>query len=188
MLYCLNPSCHKPENSDSNQKCHGCGEDLSQSSQEYIFQLRYKIVKKLGEGAFGRTYLAYDLHLMNETRVIKKLVTSMQGSALERAKELFEREAKRLYELQHEQIPKLYAYFEDNDDFYLVQEFIEGNNLWDEVWRKGRFSEKKIQQLLIQLLFVLDYLHKQKILHRDIKPANIVRFCFVYYSQKKDDA
>ncbi|MGK7942550.1 MAG: SUMF1/EgtB/PvdO family nonheme iron enzyme [Crocosphaera sp.] len=175
MLYCLNPSCHKPENSDSNEKCHGCGEDLSQSSQEYIFQLRYKIVKKLGEGAFGRTYLAHDLHLMNETRVIKKLVTSMQGSGLERAKELFKREAKRLYELQHEQIPKLYAYFEDNDDFYLVQEFIEGNNLWDEVWRKGRFSQKKIRQLLIQLLFILDYLHKQKILHRDIKPANIMR-------------
>ncbi|MGK7884706.1 MAG: SUMF1/EgtB/PvdO family nonheme iron enzyme [Crocosphaera sp.] len=175
MLYCLNPSCNKPENPDNNIKCHGCGENLRQSSQEYLFQVHYKIIKKLGEGAFGRTYLAEDKHLMDEKRVIKKLVTVMQGAALQKAKELFKREAKRLYELNHPQIPKLHAYFEHQNDFYLVQEFIEGDTLFDELWQKGRFNEGKIKQILRELLPVLDYLHKQKILHRDIKPENIMR-------------
>ena len=70
---------------------------------------------------------------MDEKRVIKKLVTVMQGANLKKAQELFKREGKRLYELNHPQIPKLYAYFEDNNDFYLVQEFIEGDTLFDEV-------------------------------------------------------
>ncbi|WP_107669809.1 bifunctional serine/threonine-protein kinase/formylglycine-generating enzyme family protein [Cyanothece sp. BG0011] len=175
MLYCLNPSCYNPENPDNNKNCHGCGENLSKTSQKYLFQVHYKIIKKLGEGAFGRTYLAHDLHLMDEKRVIKKLVTSMQGGTLQKAKELFKREAKRLYELEHPQIPKLHGYFEDNNDFYLVQEFIEGHTLFDEVWQQGRFSEEKIKQLLKELLPVLDYLHQQKILHRDIKPENIMR-------------
>ena len=112
---------------------------------------------------------------MDEKRVIKKLVTVMQGANLKKAQELFKREKKRLYELNHPQIPKLYAYFEDNNDFYLVQEFIEGDTLFDEVWQKGRFSEGKIKLFLRELLPVLDYLHKQKILHRDIKPENIMR-------------
>ena len=112
---------------------------------------------------------------MDEKRVIKKLVTVMQGANLKKAQELFKREGKRLYELNHPQIPKLYAYFEDNNDFYLVQEFIEGDTLFDEVWQKGRFSEGKIKLFLRELLPVLDYLHKQKILHRDIKPENIMR-------------
>ena len=175
MLYCLNPSCSKPENPDNNVTCQGCGKNLHQTSQEYIFQVRYKIIKKLGEGAFGRTYLAEDQHLMDEKRVVKKLVTAMQGASLQKAKELFKREAKRLYELSHPQIPKLHAYFQHQNDFYLVQEFIEGQTLFDEVWQQGRFSENKIKQLLRELLPVLDYIHKQKILHRDIKPENIMR-------------
>ncbi|ACB53249.1 putative serine/threonine protein kinase [Crocosphaera subtropica ATCC 51142] len=175
MLYCLNPSCYNPENPDNNKNCHGCGENLSQTSQEYLFQVHYKIIKQLGEGAFGRTYLAYDLHLMDEKRVIKKLITPMQGANLQKAKELFKREAKRLYELNHPQIPKLYAYFEHNNDFYLVQEFIERQTLFNEVWQQGRFNEEKIKQLLKELLPVLDYLHQRKILHRDIKPENIMR-------------
>jgi formylglycine-generating enzyme required for sulfatase activity/tRNA A-37 threonylcarbamoyl transferase component Bud32 len=175
MLYCLNPSCYNPENPDNNRNCQGCGENLRLSSQEYIFQVHYKIIKQLGEGAFGRTYLAHDTHLMDEKKVIKKLVTTMQGSALQKAKELFKREAKRLYELNHPQIPKLYAYFEHENDFYLVQEFIEGDTLFDEVWQQGRFNEGKIKQFLRELLPVLDYLHQQKILHRDIKPENIMR-------------
>ncbi|MDJ0599235.1 MAG: protein kinase [Crocosphaera sp.] len=162
MLYCLNPSCYNPENPDTNRNCHGCGENLYQTSQEYIFKLQYKIIKKLGEGAFGRTYLAHNLHLMDEKRVIKKLVTTMQGAALRKAQELFEREAKRLYELNHPQIPKLHAYFEHNNNFYLVQEFINGQTLFDEVWQQGRFNEGKIKQLLMELLPVLDYLHQNK--------------------------
>ena len=112
---------------------------------------------------------------MDEKRVIQKLVTVMQGAALQKAKELFKREAKRLYELNHPQIPKLHAYFEYNNDFYLVQEFIEGETLFDELGQKGRFSEGKVKQFFKELLPVLDYLHKQKILHRDIKPENIMR-------------
>ncbi|ACK65854.1 serine/threonine protein kinase [Rippkaea orientalis PCC 8801] len=175
MLYCLNPNCSDPENSQTNQRCQGCGENLQETCQDYVFRVHYRIIQKLGEGAFGRTYLAEEMDCKNEPRVIKKLVTAMQGSMFTKAKELFEREAEKLYQLNHSKIPKFYAYFEYEKAFYLVQEFIDGDNLFNEVWQQGAFNEEKIQHLLTELLPILIYLHDQKILHRDIKPENIMR-------------
>jgi serine/threonine protein kinase len=74
MLYCLNPTCSHPENPDSNRFCHGCGEILANSSREYYFRISYQVVQLLGEGAFGRTYLAQDTDLMGENRVIKRFI------------------------------------------------------------------------------------------------------------------
>ena len=175
MSYCLNPTCNNPDNPPTNTYCHGCGLLLANSSQSYQFRVHYKIIKKLGEGNFGRTYLAEDMDLKNEPRVIKKLIATGTGNHLVKIKELFEREADRLYDLNHSQIPKLYAYFEENNSLYLIQEFIEGQDLLSEWHQQGNFSEAKIKKGLRELLPVLEYIHKNKVLHRDIKPENIMR-------------
>ena len=175
MLFCLNPDCSNPNNPDSNQLCHGCGQKLADSTQSYDFRLRYRVVKLLGQGGFGRTYAAKDLDFYERPCVIKKFIAPIQAAALEKAKELFAREAKRLYTLNHSQIPQLYAYFEHNNGLYLVQELIEGENLLEELFQKGTFNEEQIRELLQDTLPILQYLHSQNVLHRDIKPDNIMR-------------
>jgi serine/threonine protein kinase len=99
----------------------------------------------------------------------------MQGAALEKSKELFQREAEKLDELKHEQIPTVYDYFSAGNSLYLVQEFIEGETLLQEYQREGRFSEQKIKEILRELLPVLAYLHSKGLIHRDIKPDNLMR-------------
>ncbi|TRU94059.1 MAG: tetratricopeptide repeat protein, partial [Microcystis wesenbergii Mw_QC_S_20081001_S30D] len=175
ILYCLNPECSHPQNPTHYRYCQGCGGNLSQTSQSYSFHSRYLIVGVLGEGAFGRTYQAEDLNFNRKPCVIKKFITQMQGAALEESKELFQREAEKLDELKHEQIPTVYDYFSEGNSFYLVQEFIEGETLLQEYQREGRFSEQKIKEILRELLPVLAYLHSKGLNHRDIKPDNLMR-------------
>ena len=114
---------------------------------------------------------------MGENRVIKRFIAQGQGANLQKAKELFAREAQQLYQLSHPQIPKLYAYFQQDNLLFLVQEFVAGENLLRELSRQGKFPPEKIVILLQELLPVLDYLHSQNVLHRDIKPENIMRPC-----------
>ncbi|MFB2894777.1 GUN4 domain-containing protein [Aerosakkonemataceae cyanobacterium BLCC-F50] len=173
MLYCSNPSCSNPFNPDSNKFCQSCG---SQSLNS-LFKNRFRVLQLLGEGGFGRTYQAIDTHKMNDACVIKQFVPQVEGTAaLEKATELFKQEAKRLFDLgEHPQIPRLIAYFEDNKRLYLVQEFIQGQNLLQELHQQGAFSEKKITQLLHELLPVLQFVHERGVIHRDIKPENIMR-------------
>jgi serine/threonine protein kinase len=175
ILYCLNPECSHPQNPTHYRYCQGCGGNLSQTSQSYSFHSRYLIVGVLGEGAFGRTYQAEDLNFNRKPRVIKKFIAQMQGAAPEKSKELFQREAEKLDELKHEQIPTVYDYFSQGNSLYLVQEFIEGETLLQEYQRQGRFSEQKIKEILRELLPVLAYLHSKGLIHRDIKPDNLMR-------------
>ncbi len=114
---------------------------------------------------------------MDAPCVIKQFFPQVQGTvALEKATELFKEEAKRLYELgDHPQIPQLIAYFEQDKRLYLVQEFIEGQTLLEELQQQGVFSEGKIRQLLADLLPVLKFVHERGVIHRDIKPENIMR-------------
>ena len=136
---------------------------------------RYRPVKSLGGGGFGKTYLADDIDKLNENCVIKQFAPQVQGTgALQKATELFEQEARRLQQLgEHPQIPTLLAYFEQDDRLYLVQQYIDGQNLLAELQQQGILSEQKIRELLLDLLNILKEVHKQQVIHRDIKPENI---------------
>ncbi|MFN6469901.1 MAG: protein kinase domain-containing protein [Nostoc sp. SerVER01] len=174
MLYCSNPSCSNPFNPDDNKFCIKCGQTLTQ-----LFRNRFRVIRLFGEGGFSRTYEARDADRIDEPCVIKQFVPQVQGTtALEKATELFKQEAKRLYHLgEHPQIPRLIAYFEQDQRLYLVQELIEGQNLLEELQQQGAFSEEKIKQLLVDLLPVLKFIHERGVIHRDIKPENIMRRC-----------
>ncbi len=138
---------------------------------------RYRPIRALGGGGFGKTYLAEDIKKFNEICVIKQFAPSVQGTAgLQIATRLFEEEARRLQQLgEYPQIPTLLAYFEQDQRLYLVQQYIEGQNLLDELQQQGTFSEQKIRALLLDLLNILQVVHQQKVIHRDIKPENIIR-------------
>lgn len=144
---------------------------------------RYTIVRKLGQGGFGQTYLAEDRHRQGELCVIKEFVPQVEGpEMLAKAKALFEREAKTLYELDHPQIPKfrqmIAGEVEAGSGLYLVQDFIPGFTyqalLKDRQEYGGSFSETEITQLLYQLLPVLAYIHRLGLVHRDISPDNLI--------------
>jgi serine/threonine protein kinase, bacterial len=171
MSYCLNPICPNPENLVSSQRCQSCGSQL-------LLRDRYQVIKPLGQGGFGATFLANDQGLPGEPScVIKQLRPS--GSAphvLQMARELFEREAKTLGRIgNHPQVPRLLDYFEDHEQFYLVQEYISGDTLQEEVKLNGILSETGVKQFLSEILPLLQYIHDQKVIHRDIKPANLIR-------------
>ena len=138
----------------------------------------YHIIKQLGSGAFGETYLAEDRDLPgNPSCVVKRLQPqSNEASVLAIAERLFKTEAETLYKLSHPQIPKLQANFKENGQFYLVQDFIEGDDLSKNELKIGhKLGEAEVVNLLIEILDVLAYVHQQNIIHRDIKPANLMR-------------
>ena len=143
----------------------------------------YRIVRELGHGGFGRTYLAEDAHRFNEPCVLKEFAPQVQGSyALQKSEELFEREAGVLYKLQHNQIPRFRELFRvsisDRGYLFLVQDYVPGQTyrfLLDARKRQGlRFIEAEINQLLQQILPVLEYIHSLGVLHRDISPDNLI--------------
>jgi serine/threonine protein kinase len=138
---------------------------------------RYRPIKSLGSGGFGKTYLAEDVDKLNEKCVIKQFAPQIQGTeGLKKAIELFLLEALQLQKLgEHSQIPALSAYFEENSRLYLVQQFIDGENLLEELEKQGIFSESKIRALLQDLLTTLKVVHEYDVIHRDIKPENIMR-------------
>jgi formylglycine-generating enzyme required for sulfatase activity len=140
-------------------------------------QERYRGVRVIGEGGFGRTFLAVDEQRLDTPCVIKQFLPQQSGSAaLEKATELFKQEAFRLRDLgKHSHIPDLLAFFPQEGRLYLIQEFIEGKNLLDELQQKGKFSESEVKQILVELLPILQFVHDNKVIHRDIKPENIIR-------------
>jgi WD40 repeat protein len=173
MLCCLNPDCPNPINPDGNQYCQSCSAPLTQ-----LLRGHYRVTRVLSdEGGFGRTYLAEDVDKLNERCVVKQLAPKVQGTwALNKAIELFKEEAKRLQELgRHSQIPTLLAYFEQDNYLYLVQEYIDGQNLFRELQTRSSFAESDIRELLICVLPVLNFIHEHGVIHRDIKPQNIMR-------------
>lgn len=139
---------------------------------------RYRALKLIGKGGFGRTFLAVDEFKPSKPLcVIKQFFPQAQGTnSFEKAAELFQQEAVRLDELgNHPQIPGLLAYFTSDRRQYLVQEFIDGANLAEELAERGAFSETQIIQLLNALLPLLQFVHQHQVIHRDLKPENIIR-------------
>lgn len=142
---------------------------------------RYFISKLLGQGGFGRTYLAFDHQRFDEPCVLKEFVpTNTKADFLSKSQELFEREAKVLYQIQHPQIPAFQALFTEEDRLFIVQEYIDGKTYWqilyDRLTEQGKaFSETEVRTWLIDLLPVLSYIHERKIIHRDISLENIMR-------------
>lgn len=194
-VYCTRPGCPRPQNyfpdlDDSSllktvqqRYCKTCGMPL-------ILSGRYLPARLLGQGGFGAAFLARDRYTPAMRQCVAKLLqpsVSLTPAQLRIAQNLFEREAAVLEELgnEHPQIPSLLAFFEltvpslqggKNDQFfYLVQEFIDGKNLEEELAVKGKFSESETVEVLREILKVLDFVHSRGSIHRDIKPANIMR-------------
>lgn len=139
---------------------------------------RYQIISYLGGGGFGETFVACDTHLPGSPKcVVKKLQPQSQDpSTLEIARRLFDTEAQVLYKLgTHDRIPQLLAYFEENAEFYLVQEFIPGYNLSQEITAGKTYAQTEVTALLQEVLTILEFVHQQNVIHRDINPRNLLR-------------
>ena len=139
---------------------------------------RYKLTRILGAGGFGQTYLAIDTQRSDRTQcVVKQLKPASQDTNfLSVARRLFETEVKTLRRLgSHESIPKLLDSFEEGSEFYLVQEFIDGQSLEDEIKQKGKLSEPEVIELLNDVLPILNFIHEHHVVHRDLKPDNLIR-------------
>jgi WD40 repeat protein len=172
MIYCLNPDCKQPINIDHAVTCESCHKKLTP-----LLRGRYRTVRALGQGGFGKTFLAVDEDRLKARCVIKQFSPQVKSvKALAKAVQLFEQEAIRLNELgEHPHIPSLLAYFEQDQRLYLVQQFIEGETLAQELTRRGCFSEQKIREVMAGLLPILKFVHDRHVIHRDITPANIIR-------------
>lgn len=171
MSYCIHPDCPQPKNPPTVTHCQACGSAL-------LLRDRYRVLRALGRGGFGATFLARDEMLPGKPPcVIKQLLPSSESAQLiEMARDLFQREAKILGKLgSHPQLPRLLDYFEIEQEFFLVQEFINGATLQQEVKRGGPFTEAGVKQFLSEILGMIQFVHSNHVIHRDIKPANIIR-------------
>ncbi|MDE5085686.1 MAG: bifunctional serine/threonine-protein kinase/formylglycine-generating enzyme family protein, partial [Trichodesmium sp. St16_bin2-tuft] len=144
-----------------------------------ILRNHYKIIKSLGTGGFGDTYLAQDLDLPGNPKCVVKHLKpkSLDPIVLSIARKLFEREAETLYKLgrDSDQIPRLFAHFQEGREFYLVQEYIEGQDISRELTPGKKLSESETIALVKGILEALTVAHHNNIIHRDIKPQNLMR-------------
>ncbi|MDF5706831.1 MAG: protein kinase [Nostoc sp. S4] len=143
-----------------------------------ILNGRYQILEQIGKGGFGVTFTAIDTRRPGNPHCVVKQFKPISTDPynLQVGKRLFVREAEKLEKLgKHEQIPRLLAYFEENQEFYLVQEYIEGHDLSRELVSGVQLSEAYVIKLLQDILEVLDFVHKENLIHRDLKTSNIRR-------------
>lgn len=170
MSHCFAPDCTRPHNTNDDRYCRFCGTTL-------LLQQRYRAIRPLSAGGFSRTFLGIDLGDGNRECVIKQFhCPTLEGEAYQKAIDLFEREIERLQELgPHPLIPDFYAAIEQDGRSYIVQEWVDGLTLEQELAQNTAMSEAQILQILKELLPVLHFIHEHRVIHRDIKPANIVR-------------
>lgn len=144
-----------------------------------VLQNRYRLIQILGQGGFGRTYLAEDQRRFNELCAIKELIpNTTDPGAWQKAQELFLREAAILYQIKHPQVPQFRERFEQDQRLFLVQDYVAGKTyrelLEERKASKQAFTEEEVLQLLRSLLPVLEHIHARGIIHRDISPDNII--------------
>ena len=174
MINCLCLACDRL-NPITTKFCTQCGSKLQ-------IQDRYRALKIIGQGGFGKTFLAQDESKPSQPRcVIKQFAfetinpNASQGT-LDVAIRLFEQEAKRLDDLgKHPQIPELLSFTIHEGKQYLIQEFIDGETLEQELARVGAFSEQQVRDVLVEVLQILEFVHGKSVIHRDISPDNIIR-------------
>lgn len=174
MSYCFNPTCQTPQNPSSAQVCQSCKAEL-------LLKERYRVLKLIAQGGFGRTFLAVDETQSAKPRcVIKQFYDRpLTQTNPDKAATLFRQEAARLAQLgNHPQIPNLLAYIELPAQLphqqFVVQEFIEGQNLEQDLAQQCAWPSARVQKLLASMLPVLDFIHSHQVIHRDIKPENII--------------
>lgn len=167
------------ENESNNRFCCSCGQQLPLAVGQTLDK-RYRLVSHLGQGGFGRAYLAEALHRFGDNCVLKEFAPQVQGVAeLAKAKELFHREAGALHKLKHPQLPGFWELFQvdfgaGNGCLFFVQDYIEGQTYFDLLKSGMRLNEAEIIEFLRQMLAVLAYIHSQGVIHRDISPDNII--------------
>ena len=194
-VYCTRPGCDRPRNEfpdlDHPQTLVSVGQKFcSRCGMPQILGGRYLPIRLLGQGGFGAAYLAIDRYTPATRKcVVKQFLppADLQGDRLALAQSLFVKEAAVLESLGHEhpQIPDLFAFFpltvptptgdRTQDYFYIVQEFIDGQNLEEELADQGPFSEAETRIVLREVLKVLHFIHDRGAIHRDIKPSNLMR-------------
>jgi len=185
----MSPYCSKGhENPNGSRFCLKCNENLELPVSKGIHPGlllgdRYQIVCQLGKGDFGHTYMAEDSKQFSEPCVLKEFAPQLQTAhALQKAEEVFEREAGVLYKLQHPQIPHFRELFRDNLDnkgyLFLVQDYESGQTyralLNARKLEEMRFSQVEVRQLLLQILPVLEYIHSMGVIHGNISPDNLI--------------
>ena len=167
--------CDHGDNPEGSIFCRHCGQPIV---DEEHFIGSYQVLRTLGRGGMGTTYLAWDRHRTVQNAplllVLKEMNTDMARIA--KARELFEREARILKSLEHPGIPKYYDFFVENNRKYLVMELIHGHNLEQFVNQRGPTDPERTIRWMIQISEILEYLHNLEppLVHRDIKPANLM--------------
>jgi serine/threonine protein kinase len=153
MSQCLNPNCNFLNSDPRLSFCSQCGSKLKIGD-------RYRALKILGQGGFGRAFIGVDEALPSQPHCVIKQFFPADLSSAVKAAELFQQEAIRLDDLgKHPQIPTLFANLEHDNRQYLIQEFVDGEDLLKELREQGAFSEAKIRMLLADLLPVLQFIH-----------------------------
>ncbi|MGK7874567.1 MAG: protein kinase [Xenococcaceae cyanobacterium] len=168
-------TCTHPDNPPNNLFCIHCGQPLVEKEE---FIRHYQILRTLGQGGMGTTYLAWDK--TGTTAGVPRLLVLKEMNAdmvqIAKARELFEREARILKSLNHPGIPKYYDFFLENDKKYLAMGLVHGQNLEQRIYKKGPVIPQQAIEWMIQSCDILHYLHSldPPLVHRDVKPANLI--------------
>ena len=177
LLYCNNCGA---ANQEQATYCFSCEQPLHVPVKETLLKQRYRIIGLAGQGGFGAVYKAVDTHCANRLVAIKEItLSSLSAQEVIEATDAFHREVLVLSGLTHPNLPRLYDHFTDEQHWYLVTDFIEGETLerYLDKARNGRLPREEVIDTGIQLCTVLGYLHTRQppIIFRDLKPSNVIR-------------